>query len=212
MLALYRSGRQGEALRAFGRTRAVLAEGLGIGPSPELQDLQRRILDQDRNLLAVAGPTVRRRAVVVVDLDDSGWRDPAERELAFARRESELAAAAGRADGVKLAPRGTAGYAIFSEAIHAVQAARQVVNERTRVAVDFGDLEMREDEPVGPPLARAARLVAIAHRGQVLLSPSAHESLTAGAAGGPPSRSETAASSVSTPDSDLPTRRQWVHL
>ena len=56
MLALYRSGRQGEALRAFGRTRAVLAEGLGIGPSPELQDLQRRILDQDRTLLAVTAP------------------------------------------------------------------------------------------------------------------------------------------------------------
>ena len=95
---------------------------------------------------------------------------PAEREIAFARRESELASAAGQADGVKLAPRGTAGYAIFSQPIHAVQAARQLVNERTRVAIDFGDLEMREDEPVGPPLARAARLVAVAHPGQVLLS------------------------------------------
>ena len=181
MLALYRSGRQGEALRAFGHTRAVLAEGLGIDPSPELKDLQRRILDQDRTLLAVAGPTVLRRAVVVADVDDSGWRDPAERELAFARRESELATAAGRVDGVKLAPRGTAGYAMFSQPIHAVEAARQVVNERTRVAVDFGDLEMREDDPVGPPLARAARLVAVAHPGQVLLSPAAHDALTAGA-------------------------------
>ena len=172
-------GRQAEALRAFGHTRAALVEDLGIDPSPELQDLQRRILDQDRTLLAVAGPTVHRRAVVVADLDDSGWRDPAEREIAFARRESELASAAGQSDGVKLAPRGTAGYAIFSQPIHAVQAARQLVNERTRVAIDFGDLEMREDEPVGPPLARAARLVAVAHPGQVLLSPTAHEALTA---------------------------------
>jgi WD40 repeat protein/DNA-binding SARP family transcriptional activator len=184
MLALYRSGRQGEALRAFGHTRAALAEGLGIDPSLGLKELQRRILDQDRTLLAVAGPTVRRCAVVVADVDDSGWRDPAEREIAFSRRESELASAAGRTDGVKLAPKGTAGYAIFSQPIHAVQAARQVVNERTRVAVDFGDLEMREDEPVGPPLARVARLVAVAHPGQVLLSSTAHDALTAGGGSG----------------------------
>jgi WD40 repeat protein/DNA-binding SARP family transcriptional activator len=184
MLALYRSGRQAEALRAFTHTRTVLAEGLGIDPSPDLQELQRRILDQDRALFATAGPRVRRGAVVVADVDDSGWRDPAERELTFARRDAELAAAADRADGFKLAPRGTAGYAIFSEPIEAVQAARHVVNERTRVAVDFGDLEMREDEPVGPPLARAARLVAVAHPGQVLLSSSAHDALTAAAGSG----------------------------
>jgi serine/threonine protein kinase len=44
--------------------------------------------------------------------------------------------------------------------------------------VDFGDLEVRDDEPVGPPLARAARLVAVAHPGQALLSAEAHEALT----------------------------------
>ncbi|MGH9272122.1 MAG: serine/threonine-protein kinase, partial [Ilumatobacteraceae bacterium] len=122
--------------------------------------------------------------MVVADLDDSGWRDPAERELAFARRESELASASDRGDGRKLAPRGTAGYALFSQPIHAVQAARQVVNERTRVAIDFGDLELRDDEPVGPPLARAARLVAVAHPGQVLVSSTAHDALTAAAESG----------------------------
>ena len=85
MLALYRSGRQAEALRAFGRTREVLVEGLGIDPSPELKDLEQRILEQDRGLLISVGPIVQRRAVLVADLDDAGWHDPAEREIAFAR-------------------------------------------------------------------------------------------------------------------------------
>jgi predicted ATPase/DNA-binding SARP family transcriptional activator len=50
MVALYRCGRQGDALRAFKRVRGVLADELGIGPSPELIELERRILDQDPTL------------------------------------------------------------------------------------------------------------------------------------------------------------------
>jgi DNA-binding SARP family transcriptional activator/WD40 repeat protein len=184
MLALYRTGRQAEALRAYGRTRDVLVEGMGIDPSPQLKELERRILAQDRDLLIAVGPTVLRRAVLVADIDDAGWHDPAEREITFDRRDSELAEAADRESGVTLAPKGTAGYIVFTEPIRAVRAARAVVNEWTRVAVDWGDLEMRVEEPVGPPLARAARLVAVAHPGQVLLSSSAHDALTAAAQAG----------------------------
>ena len=50
MLALYRVGRQADALRAFQRARRVLAEDAGLSPGPELVDLQRRILDQDAAL------------------------------------------------------------------------------------------------------------------------------------------------------------------
>ena len=50
MLALYRSGRQAEALQAFSRARQVLAEELGIEPSTALQDLEQRILEQDSDL------------------------------------------------------------------------------------------------------------------------------------------------------------------
>lgn len=47
MVALYRSGRQADALRVYRRTRAALVDGLGLEPGRELRDLQRRILDHD---------------------------------------------------------------------------------------------------------------------------------------------------------------------
>ncbi len=46
MLALYRAGRQADALEAYAATGAVLREELGLDPSPELQALQRSILNQ----------------------------------------------------------------------------------------------------------------------------------------------------------------------
>ena len=50
VLALYRSGRQAEALAAFERERQMLANELGVDPSPDLQRLQERILRQDPGL------------------------------------------------------------------------------------------------------------------------------------------------------------------
>jgi WD40 repeat protein/DNA-binding SARP family transcriptional activator/class 3 adenylate cyclase len=50
MLALYREGRQAEALNAFQRAREILADELGIDPSPELIRLHERILKQDPGL------------------------------------------------------------------------------------------------------------------------------------------------------------------
>lgn len=47
MLALYRSGRQADALAAFKNLRARLGEDLGVEPSPELMDLEERILLHD---------------------------------------------------------------------------------------------------------------------------------------------------------------------
>ena len=54
MLALYRSGRQAEALRAFDDVRRTLATEVGIEPSPELDELAQQIRDQDPVLGRVA--------------------------------------------------------------------------------------------------------------------------------------------------------------
>jgi WD40 repeat protein/DNA-binding SARP family transcriptional activator len=52
MLALYRSGRQADALRAYRAHREVLVEELGLDPTPTLQELEERILAHDPDLLA----------------------------------------------------------------------------------------------------------------------------------------------------------------
>lgn len=56
MLALYRAGRHAEALRAYQRFAALLAEEVGLDPSPALRRLQERILLHDPTLLPAGGP------------------------------------------------------------------------------------------------------------------------------------------------------------
>jgi DNA-binding SARP family transcriptional activator/WD40 repeat protein/energy-coupling factor transporter ATP-binding protein EcfA2 len=50
MLALYRSGRQAEALEAYRQARATLVEQIGVEPGPELRRLHEAILRQDPSL------------------------------------------------------------------------------------------------------------------------------------------------------------------
>lgn len=50
IVALYRCGRQVDALRAYQAVREVLAEELGLEPGPELQSLEAAVLRQDRDL------------------------------------------------------------------------------------------------------------------------------------------------------------------
>ena len=62
MVALYRSGRQAEALRAFREARERLADELGISPGAELTRLHERLLAMDP---ALDAPTARRACVEV---------------------------------------------------------------------------------------------------------------------------------------------------
>ena len=75
MLALYRVGRQAEALEVYRRTRETLIEEFGIEPSKSLRDLEQRILTQDPTLDAprAASPSTaeaERTLLVVPSRDD----------------------------------------------------------------------------------------------------------------------------------------------
>ena len=59
MLALYRGGRQADALEAFQDARRVLADELGLEPGPDLRRLQEAILAHDPAIAPV--PVARRR-------------------------------------------------------------------------------------------------------------------------------------------------------
>ena len=76
VLALYRQGRQGDALEARRRARAGASDGSGVDPGPRLRELEAQVCRPARSLDTAGGPVSRRRAS----------RDPG-RELAPRARE-----------------------------------------------------------------------------------------------------------------------------
>jgi DNA-binding SARP family transcriptional activator len=86
MLALYRSGRQAEALETYRRARRAFSEELGIEPGPRLQELERAILRHDPSLESPSPEAMR-----------TGEEEPIEtvrhRPRLLSRRTVSLAAA-----------------------------------------------------------------------------------------------------------------------
>ncbi len=96
MLALYRSRRQAEALRAYQRARRTLVDDLGVEPGSDLRDLEAAILrgDPDLDLVAAAGPPP---GAVRLDAETSSERllTWAAAGPTFVGRDTELATLTG---------------------------------------------------------------------------------------------------------------------
>ena len=200
MLALYRSGRQAEALRAYRRTETYLSEEIGVAPARELQDLELRILEQDDSLAAgISTPVTHRLAFLVTDIEGSTsrWdRFPQAMAAALTTHDGILREEVARAAGRVFKHTGDGILAVFPDAVAAADAAEgiqtrvaranwaEVGELRVRIGIDTGEVEERGGDFFGPPLNRAARLCAIAHGGQVLVSAAAEREVTATATAG----------------------------
>uniref|UniRef100_UPI0004C52681 AfsR/SARP family transcriptional regulator n=1 Tax=Streptomyces griseus TaxID=1911 RepID=UPI0004C52681 len=80
MIALYRCGRQADALNVYDRARSALVENLGLEPGRGLQMLQRSILTHDAALSQEVGwPAVRRPAAPLTPAAPSPGPSPAPR-------------------------------------------------------------------------------------------------------------------------------------
>jgi predicted ATPase/DNA-binding SARP family transcriptional activator/class 3 adenylate cyclase len=189
MVALYRSGRQAEALRAYKDLGAILAEELGIEPSVPLARLEVAILRQEPELQWPPTPPAEAptgfAAFLFTDIAASTRRwehDRADMAAALARHDELLRSAVHDHGGRVFKHTGDGICAAFSTPAAAVGAAvtgqGRLLAEpwgstgplTVRMAVHVGTTEERQGDYFGPTLNRLARLLELAHGGQVLVS------------------------------------------
>ena len=196
ILALYRCGRQAEALEAYRQARQTLVEGLGIEPSPALKELEKAILAQDVALDAVGEPPGRPelpRGTVTLLFTDIEGSTRLERELreryveVLAHHQRLLRRAFERYGGREIDTQGDSFFVVFPRASDAVSAAveaqRALVSHpwpdgqqvRVRCGMHTGEASLSEGRYFGVAVHRAARISAAGHGGQILLSRSTRD-------------------------------------
>ncbi|MFF5255214.1 BTAD domain-containing putative transcriptional regulator [Streptomyces leeuwenhoekii] len=146
MLALYRSGRQAEALAVYADTRRLLADELGVDPRPGLRELQQRILQADPGLAEPSAPAAEPAAVPVrpaqlpATVPDFTGRATVVRELS-----EVLASADGRVMAVS-ALAGIGGVGKTTLAVHVAHQARPAFPDG-QLYVDLQGAGPRPAEP-----------------------------------------------------------------
>jgi DNA-binding SARP family transcriptional activator len=156
MIALYRSGRQAEALSAYQRARAYLADELGLEPSGELADTHRKILAHDPELLPpvndAVDPEAEQVAIVIAGRFGGRRIDPVPSDVGqqtrrAAARRTGLPAVLGPAEAPEIAETCVreAAEACVREAAEACvrEAAEACVREGHSVCCAAGQADVR---------------------------------------------------------------------
>ena len=197
MLALYRCGRQTDALEVYTRGHRRLDEELGLAPSPDIQRLQEAILRHDISLDAVGDVAARTATLpsgtvtfLFTDVEGSTrllTRLRGRYAAVLAEHQRLLRAAFDEHDGCEVQTEGDAFFVAFVRASDAIAAAVSAqrslasqcwpegVDVRVRMGVHTGEAEVRQNGYVGLDVHRAARICAAGHGGQVLISSSTRE-------------------------------------